>query len=104
MPAEILKRKGKYIRFHKSTYHRFKQTNHEVPCGRIPLIIGFCPLFPDPLFAAKFRREPRVGIDNPTPELKVLPIEPPPTIFPIELCIPKMGETPSPITFGDREE
>lgn len=80
-----------------------KDINHEVPCGKIPPIMRFCPIFPDPLFTARFSLEPRLGIDNPPPELKVLPIVPPPTIFPIELVIrepafPKIGETPNPGT------
>jgi hypothetical protein len=54
----------------------------------------------DPLFALKFKREPRPGIDNPPP---VLPIFPPPTIFPKELVIrgpafPEIGDTPNPGT------
>lgn len=64
-------------------------------------MMRFCPIFPDPLLTAKLSREPRLGIDNPPPELKVLPIVPPPTIFPMELVIrepafPKIGETPNP--------
>lgn len=46
-----------------------------VPCGSKPLIRRFCPWIPklpDPLLAAKFKRDERPGTDNPPPELMFL--------------------------------
>lgn len=59
--------------------------------------------FPDPPLPDKLRREARPGIDNPPPDAKLLPMLPPPTMFPIEVAIrgpvfPKTGETPNPGT------
>jgi hypothetical protein len=61
------------------------------------------PKLPDPLFAVKFKRDARPGTDSPPPELKLLPMFPPPTMFPPELVIlgpvlPKIWETPNPGT------
>ena len=53
------------------------------------------------VFLVRFRREARPGTDNP-PGL-ILPMFPPPTMFPMELVIrgpafPKIGDTPNPGT------
>lgn len=61
------------------------------------------PKLPDPLFAFRLNRDARPGTDNPPPELILLPILPPPTMFPIELVIlgpafPNIGDTPNPGT------
>lgn len=77
-----------------------------IPCGSTPPINLFCPCtlkLPDPLLAVRFSRDARPGIDNPPPELMLLPMFPPPTMFPIELVIrgpafPKIGDTPNPGT------
>src|ERR1044072_2008717 len=75
-----------------------------IPCGSTPLISRFCPgtpMAPDPLLPLTFRREASPETDNP-PEL-ILPMFPPPTMFPIELVIrepafPNIGDTPNPGT------
>ena len=64
--------------------------HYNIPCGSTPLINLFCPCtfkLPVPLFAPKLSREARPGTDNPPAELTLLPMLPPPTMFPIELVI-----------------
>ena len=71
----------------------------------MPLInlLGPCKLrLPDPLLVVKFTRDARPGTDSP-PELILLPMFPPPTMFPIEFVIlgptfPKIGDAPKPGT------